>query len=323
MTQLQNICIGFTTYRTETLTFVEKLMQDYEVIALEEPKTPGFSEMLQGKLSIEEYLMLTDFEFVRFAYNSCKIFQRLYKQGKKIVQVDPFMDELVRIHEFFAAGGSPQRIQEKTITRDVYDCEHYWTKKLIDFYKRSVKGHFDRLVKAVQEFARVDAKKVRKRNKMRAKEIINLFLDFKNIYVEAGYIHFPLIREISAHISKSIKLKTKFIMEPVVRSLSGKKQILAPGDVLTLLYAFHSEYAGEKADILAAQSLIYNKVVNKEELLADDSEMYPHIKDEIEAVSLASSLSYEQCRKIFFQIRHLSTSEARMFLRQWREKNKN
>jgi hypothetical protein len=71
---------------------------------------------------------------------------------------------------------------------------------------------------------------------------------------------------------------------------------------------------------LAAQSLIYNKVVHKEEMI-DESGAYPHTRDEIEAVALATSLDFEQCRKLFYILKPLETSKARTYAHHWRSQH--
>jgi hypothetical protein len=314
------IWIGFTSYRSETLPFTEKQMKTCDAVVLEEPHTPGFQEMLQKELAIDEYLMLSDFGFPDYALRSCQMMQRLFAEGIVLYQIDPFMDELVRIHEFFASGGSPKEIIDQTVTMDVYLCERHWTQKLILFYKDSCKTDFDLLVSAVKEFAKADAKKGNMRNRMRAEEIVQLFSLHDSIYIEAGYIHFILFQELLHRKTNGVSIKPVYPMAEVTRALTGRKQILAPGDQLTFLYTFHPEMNDSRTDTLAAQSLIYNKIVNKEEIVSSD-ELYPHTLNEIQSVSLASSLQYTQCRDIFSAIRHLETFEAREYLIDWRKKH--
>lgn len=319
VTNLTRVWIGFTSYRPETLPFIEEYMGKCDAVILEEPHTPGFNEMIDNELPIEEYLMLSDFGFPDYARRSCQMIQRLSSKGVIFHQLDPFMDELVRIHEFFASGGSPAEIAENTITRNVYLCERQWTKKLIFFYKQSCNSNFELLVNAVKGFAKADSKKVNLRNAMRAEELVNLFCHYDSIYIEAGYIHFILFRLLLGHKTNGVKLKPIYPMSEVIRPLTGRKQILGPGDQLTLLYVFHSELNEWKTDTLAAQSLIYNKIVSKEEMVSENS--YPHTQNEIQAVSLATSLNYNQCRDIFPFIRNLMTSEARDYLINWRKKH--
>ncbi len=311
------VLIGFTSYRPETLPFIEEYMGKCDAVILEEPHTPGFCEMIDNELPIEEYLMLSDFGFPEYAQRACQMLRRLSSKGVIFHQLDPFMDELVRIHEFFASGGTPDEISEKSVTGDVYLCERDWTKKLISFYKKSCNSNFELLVDAVKRFARADAKKGNLRNLMRARELVKFFCHYDSVYIEAGYLHFILLRQLLRLRPEKVKIKPVYPMSEVIKSLTKRKQVLGPGDLLTFLYSFHSEPDALKADTLAAQSLIYNKIVNKEEMVSDDNS-YPHTRNEIESISLATSLNYSQCRDIFSIIRHLKTPEARDWLIKWR-----
>lgn len=82
-------------------------MHETETIILEEPKTTGFIEMLRGDVPVEAYLLQVDASFPLFSKNLCLALKKLFVQGKRIVQVEPYLDCLVKIHEFFAAGKAP------------------------------------------------------------------------------------------------------------------------------------------------------------------------------------------------------------------------
>jgi hypothetical protein len=85
---------------------------------------------------------------------------------------------------------------------------------------------------------------------------------------------------------------------------------MGPGDVLTLIYTWRPDYLGARADLLAAQSLIYNKVVRTEEI-EDTTAECPHAQDEIQAVRLSRSLDYAQCASLYPVISRLPTLAAR------------
>jgi len=63
------------------------------------------------------------------------------------------------------------------------------------------------------------------------------------------------------------------------------------------------------ADLLAARSLIYIKLIEKEELLPGESRT-PHIEDEIEVNRLVDRLNFNQCRELFQQIRLSKREQA-------------
>lgn len=303
------ITLGLTTYRPEAIPLAEDLMLESDCVWLEEPQTPGFSEMLAGELDIETYLQLTDYGFAQYAQDHCRVLRRLADKGISVSQVDPFMDELVRIHEFFASGGAPEQIQDPA-TRTVYEAEREWTRRLIAFYQASAQAEFDRIVATVQAFARADAARGHRRDTMRAAVIDEKAVAGHSVYVEAGYIHFSLVREL---LRRGIRPRIRFVLESVYRRLCGRRQAVVPGDTLTWWYLIHPQAKGDHLDRLAAQALVYNKIVAKEELDAGQ-EAYPHAADEVRAVGLVEGLTYAQCRDVFHQIRSLPTEKARHYV---------
>ena len=316
---MKTVAIGFTSYRPETVPFAERAMQGFGAVALEEPQTPGFEEMVRGELDMDEYLLLTDYQFPEYARSFCAMLRRLLGQGTELYQIDPFMDELVRIHEFFAGGGSPQELQAGTLTMEVYECERLWTGKLIGFYEQSMRSGFDALVRSVQAFARADAEKGRLRDRLRADKLLELLPRVSSLYVEAGYIHFVLLQELLRRLPAGCRLKPVHLMESAARPLCGRRRVLGPGDVLTLLYTCRPEYEGQRADVLAARSLVYNKMIEKEEMAGQDGE-FPHLRNECVVVGAVASLSYEECRRVFERVRRLPTREARSYVLRWIER---
>lgn len=303
------LTLGLTTYRPETIPLAEDLMATADSVWLEEPQTPGLAEMLAGELDIDTYLQLTDYGFARYAQDQCRLLRRLAAKGIAIRQVDPFMDELVRIHEFFAAGGAPEQIQEAT-TRAVYEAEREWTRRLLAFYRASAEAGFDRIVATVQAFARADAARGRLRDSMRATVLCEHVDSGQAVYVEAGYIHFSLVHEL---LRRGVRPRIRFVLEPVYRRLCGRRQAVAPGDILTWWYLFHPRATGRRLDRLAAQALVYNKIVAKEELPTEQGQ-YPHAADEVRAIGLVHGLEYDACQEVFQQIRALPTDTARQYL---------
>ncbi|MFP4048779.1 MAG: hypothetical protein ACLFT8_02410 [Desulfovermiculus sp.] len=313
---VSNFCLGYTSYRLETLPFIRPMMEKHECIVLEEPPTPGFAEMLSQDLDIDEYLLLTDFGFPIFARSQCRLLQDLHAKGKVVLQVEPFLQELVRIHEFFASGGAPSEITAGTLTSQVYELERTWTARLLAFYRQAHSRDFSRTVAAVKDFARIDALKGRLRDEMRARALQDLFGQFQSMYVEAGYIHFALLRELNRLLPSQTRLRTFYSQEDYFRPRIGRRQIMGPGDVLTLIYTWRPKYQGPRADLLAAQSLIYNKVVENQEI-ETTNHACPHAADEIRAVHLARSLDFDQCALLYKKIRSLSTPAARKTVRDW------
>ena len=84
---------------------------------------------------------------------------------------------------------------------------------------------------------------------------------------------------------------------------------MGPGDILTLRYALHGGLSENIADLLAARSLIYIKLLQKNELLPGDSDA-PHSEDQVSVNRVVDSLSIEDCRALFDRIRLIKREQA-------------
>jgi hypothetical protein len=313
------ITLAFSPHRAEALPFAAEKMGEHEIIVLEEPASPHLLEMLEHRLSIDAYLLEMDFEFPRFAHRSCELLRALHRQGRKIFQVDPFMECLREIHDFFGDGGSPEGIQAGAPHYPVYREERKWTAALLDYYRKAAGRSFDEIVSAVKAFARADGSRGRLRDRLRAEKIASLAGSYETVYVEAGELHIPLLGEMRQRLPAHVSLKPLYLMETVAQRLGAKRLALGPGDLLTLIYAFRPGYEGRRADLLAARNLIHVKILKKEEL-EEGENLFPHTQDQIESNRLVQGLSYPECRALFGKIRSLGTDEAGEIVRAYRNR---
>jgi hypothetical protein len=99
-------------------------------------------------------------------------------------------------------------------------------------------------------------------------------------------------------------------MEPVVKKLTGKAQVLAPGDILTEQYISRKKKDEDFETLLAARSLLYIQLLEKEEMIPSRSGKTPHIKDEIRATELVNRLSFVQCEELYKKIRFRNRKQA-------------
>ena len=311
------ITVAFYPHRAEALPLAADTKRKHEAIVLEEPANPLLAGMLEQKVPIDAYLLEMDFEFPRFARKSCQLLRELYREGKKILQVEPFMERLGEIHDFFGEGGRPEGIQEGASHQAVYREEHKWTAALLDYYEKSAGRDFDEIVSAVKAFARADASRGRLRDRMRAEKTVSVAQPYESVYVEAGELHVPLLGELRQRIAAQDLLKPVYLMDPVVEQLGGKGRALGPGDLLTLIYAFRPDCEGRRADLMAARNLIHVKILKKVEIEGGE-DRFPHTRDQIESNRLVEGLSYTECRGLFEQIRSLKTNEARGVVHQYR-----
>jgi hypothetical protein len=99
-------------------------------------------------------------------------------------------------------------------------------------------------------------------------------------------------------------------MESVYKQLSGKRHIFSPGDILTLHYIFHPQLESPLLDILASRSLIYNKLLEKDEMI-NSLDSNPHTRNEVETIDKVNALTWDDCKYLFSQIRMVSSTKAR------------
>jgi hypothetical protein len=313
----KTVTVALSTHRPETLPEARRLMQQHEAVALEEPRIPEFQDMLEGRMGIEDYLMRSDFEYPLFAEASCMVLKELYRTGKAILQVEPYLETLYQVQEFLMGSKGPEDIPKGTNEHKVYDMEHRWYGALLSFYETSRGGSFDETVEKVKDFAKLDAKKGEMRDGMRAEALSEVAARYGPLFVEAGYIHSSLTLELQLRLPSSHKLNVVRILEDVSMEKTGRKQVLGPGDVLTYIYTHDQAFDDAQANLLAARSLVYNKIIHKEEMVPSKEKPYPHLDDEIMACDLLEKLSYEECKEVYGKIGGLPTRQAADLLRKY------
>jgi len=306
------ITLGLSSHRIEFLDFMRAEMERHDLILLEEPPHPRFDRMLRSELTIEEYIEDLETAFPQYSKMMCIVLRELYKKGRVIQQVEPYLKILEKIHEMLVRGVSPDEILKIPIKREVYLSESKATKTLLNYYSKTLLGTFEQVIEGVKEFAKADAHRGRLRERMRARAIANQAKDTKgDIYVEVGYLHFPMFINLKRELGDDVKVKPVFLQSHLIEKLTGKsiRQILSPGDILTLRYRFGKK--GNKAleDLLAARSLIFIKLLTQDEIPLDSSE-FPHTEEEIKLSNLVERLTYEDCERLFKKIRFLKKERA-------------
>ena len=99
------VCVVFSAHRLETLPSAKARMRSHEAVVLEEPREPGFADMIAGRLSIDDYLEKQELEFPVFARASAELLRALAADGIEIRQIDPYMELVLSIHGLFEDGG--------------------------------------------------------------------------------------------------------------------------------------------------------------------------------------------------------------------------
>jgi hypothetical protein len=303
------ITIGFSSHRTEIIPFARQIMEQHQIIVLEEPPHPNFADMLNENLSIADYLMEIDIEFPEFDRLMCNEARRLHQMGKQLLQIEPYLERLLNIHEYFAQGMTPADVLNMADLKAVYWAEKAATGALINFYARSIKKDFKQVIESVKAFAAADAQRSNLRSKLRSVAIGALDTS-KKIYVESGYIHYPLYRYLLHNLKGNQNIRTVYLMQPMFRKLGCKRRNMGPGDILTLYYALNLPIKQDLANLLAARSLIYTKLIETQEMLPDQSDMTPHTTNEGQVNRLVDRLGFEDCKTIYPEIRFKKRQES-------------
>lgn len=310
----RTVTLAYSNHRPETLPHAEPLMERHDAVILEEPPTPGFRSMLGGELEIDRYLEETDFEYPEFARRSCELLRRLDREGISVYQSDPYLERLAEIHQLFDEGGSPGDAVDDPQLGPVYAAERDWTAALVAFYGHALAAPFEEVVRSVTAFARADAARGRLRDALRMAAIREILPGHESVYIEAGTLHLALLQELLHCRPSGARVRVRYLMQPVVRELGGRWRGLGPGDRLTLMLTVHPGLQNTTIDVLAARSLIYNRIVRHEEVTPGD-DPYPHTRDEVEASWLVDQLEYEDCRELYRQVKAMPRPEARSLVR--------
>ena len=211
----------FTAHRPETLPLAYAAMAESQLVVMEEPPHPQFGDMLACRIPDDDYLMAADYEFPAFARASLGLYRGLHAAGARLVQCDPFMEELFAIHEFFISGGAPGDLAPDTRRGRVYAAERDWSAALLHFYQAAGNEDFGSVVAAVQGFARADAARGRLRDHLRASAVARLAADVPGMVVEAGYIHAALPRALRRALPPGWRVALRWLLEPAARPLPG------------------------------------------------------------------------------------------------------
>lgn len=297
-------------HRPETVSHAAALMREHEAVFLEEPPDPHFLGMLAGDLSVDEYVMTLDTEYPEFSSSMCLVLRELHRDGIPIFQVEPYLEHLVSLHEFFSSGGSPEGLNPDDLQHQVYLCEKSATAALLNFYKVATAGTFQETLESVKHFARVDSRRFLFRDRLRAQALAPMVQRFPKSYIEAGQIHVILGRMLRQILGDTVLVKGRFLMDPVVKTLGISRHLFGPGDILTLRYMFHPDTPDPVENVLAARALIYNKLILKNETVPL-KEPYPHVRDELAVIEIVKQLTLAECADLFPVVRRLKTEEAR------------
>ena len=305
------LTIGFSSHRPETLPLAESVMAAHDHIVIEEPPTPEFGRMLAGVLPVDDYLLTADYEFPAFAAAACRMLQRLKNNGRRITPCEPFMARLIQIHEHFGEGRPPSELARDEQLWPVYKAERETTRRLLTFYNAAAAGDFSPMVEAACAFAEADAARFALRDRLRSRSIAHLLAGCEGkVYVEAGYLHLRLLRELRRQLPPTPPIRPLYLLRDVYRAAGHRSHLYNPGDLLTLMLIFDRPPTITRQHLLAARSLVYNQLSVKEEIAPED-DGYPDARDDLSVIQYVNRLSFDDCRHLYGRIVGMEPVAAR------------
>ncbi|MEJ2135060.1 MAG: hypothetical protein P8X86_07440 [Desulfofustis sp.] len=312
---MTRLTIAYANHRPETLPLCQPLMEQHQRIILEEPPHPLFPRMIRGQVSTEDYLLDQDIEYPAFSQQQCLMLQSFFSGGIELLQVEPYIEHLIQVQDFFAEGNGPDNLDKSTLHYQVYLREKEATRTLIDFYQAVRGDDFSHLIESVKNFAWADARRFALRDQLRAQAIVNNLIDTQPTCVEAGPMHLLLYHNLRPLVPPDWSLKPVFVEHRGLQQLGLKSGLYGPGDQLTVHCLFQRQLQAEHADLLCARTLVFMKIVGQDEYSGQNG-LFPHLRDEARAASLVNKLSFEQCRLLFGKIRDRSAAAAADLVRE-------
>lgn len=178
------------------------------------------------------------------------------------------------------------------------------------FYQTAMTGTFEQTLGSVKQFARKDAERFRLRDSLRAQALAPYLKNHPSAYIEAGLIHYPLWMLLRRQMPQPDRLQLIFLTDDVLKRIGKKGHLYGPGDQLTLMNVFHPTLRQtERVTVLAARSLIFSKIITKEEL-TNDLNGLPHLHNELKCIDMVREHKLEDCRRLFQLVRHAGTAQA-------------
>lgn len=293
----------------ETLDLTAQVMREHEVIILEEPFHPDFAQVLDSNINIEDHLLELDTEYPQFTSAQYQLLIKFFRAEKQVLQVEPYLEHLIKIQYFLAEGNTPEEIEPDSSAYSVYCAERDATGMLINYYNAVRGNNFKKILSTMNDFAKADALRFLLRDSLRAKQIVDQLAPGKDTYIEAGSIHLYLYKLLTKSLSRDWNITLHSIDRETQKLLNHKGSLFSPGDILTLSYIWGREVSQRNWELACAQTLIYTLIVRKEEM--DHCAMkFPHTLNEHESIAAVKQLSMESCKLLFTRIRSLATDDA-------------
>ncbi|MEN2974676.1 MAG: hypothetical protein ABDH32_03745 [Candidatus Caldarchaeales archaeon] len=290
-----DVKVVFLAHRVEFLKLLEEEIKGYHTLVLEEPDDENLKNFLNGYISLEEYVKLSNTGFPLYAVHQALLMKKLHSKGVEIIQIEPYLTIMEKIYQSIETGKFEEYILDPNVKR-VLEIEKEVVRALIEYQEEFMKGEFNGLVNKVIEFSKKDARRFKLRDLMRAEAVAASRLDDR-VVVEAGYMHIllPVYLE-----EKGVRVSTINLVEKACKILNSR-YLENPGDILTKAYITEREL-GDEERLKAAQSIIYQLLISRDEKEPTSEVLFPHLIEELKIIDEVDEMSYEECRREFYRL---------------------
>jgi len=272
------------------------------VIVLEEDERAEFQPMLDGKISVKQYMQGHMYPLREFLEKRYEFLIKLHKENPeiKIEQFEPSIE--MKIRNMIRTG----------IVRDMES--------------RIAHGDFEGGVRATVEFAKAESDWIGVEEEMRAKGIADKIKKggwAGCILVEAGATHTRVGHLLRKYLGEDAEVSSfHSVKESIMKGFGeeaygvGLQMLYPPVQELRRLYLFGREVSEEREKLLGARAMVFFKITAEGEAGLDNV----HI---MKAVGLVGKLSYSECKQIFNDIysKGMKNEEAFRFVEACIEKN--
>jgi len=299
--------VVLTSHRVEFLPMLRDEAISAEVIVLEEPANENLYRLFRNEITAEEYVRGLDTSFPLYTYFLSDLLKHLHQMGKKIYQIEPYLETIQKIQKSIEEGTFSEVIKDVE-TEKIRLIEKKAFGAFIDYQEAFMSGDFDRLVEKTIEFSRADAERFKLRDSMRFRKIVEFIERMKEeeddpalkLMIEAGSIHtslpYSLEEVLEMDYVRAVNLKE------TAANMIGIEFTNNPGTKLTEVFIKGKELEDEELKTLAARSLVYISKISPEEMLPEDDNSFPHLVEELKITKEVERMDYTACKEEFERI---------------------
>jgi len=276
------------------------------IIVLEHPDNEKFNRMIEGKITVAEYMKVEGRNYLS-SDSSRRKFEFLREMHKRGVRIETLTSESL------AGGNASLKLSKDAAFEELSSSLQ--------------NGDFNRAVRSCLNFLEIFGVEAKLRDQWRAQEIAEKVRSGEwkgNILIEAGAIHTQakniLIDELKGMDNVNVSSVYSF-REIASRVFKGSiSEVYPPGDELIRIHTYEAtkrtSVDEEKEKLLGARSIIHFLMTKS---LASEV----GVETEYTATKLVNQLSYGECETLFNKVQKMDQESAYKFVEDYlRKKDK-